>query len=338
MMDSCLIPDGHFLLKGTLDAPGTAYITLRTPGAPADRKKQEANSTMLFLSPASMDLILAEDDFAHARLTGSPSQDEYVTVQEAKQRVEERYKVQLDSMMNEKDHEKAAAIRERLAPYFAEMAQKDYDFFSGHPQSYVTASLLIYHTADLPLDSLQLFYDRMGEKVQQSPAAKEIAAEIVKMRAGSPGAPAKDFTTKDIDDQPLTLSSFQGKAYVLIDFWASWCVPCRHSNPHLIELFHQYHAKGLEVIGVSDDDGKGDAWRKAVAKDGVGIWHNVLRGFDYDKLRNGIPNEKDISEKFGIHSLPTKILIDKNGIIIGRYGEGREDEASLDKKLQEIFL
>jgi thiol-disulfide isomerase/thioredoxin len=126
--------------------------------------------------------------------------------------------------------------------------------------------------------------------------------------------------------------------YVLIDFWASWCVPCRKSMPHVKELYDRYKDKGLEVIGVSDDDRDTAAWVKAVAKDGTGIWHNVLRGLDWDKLRKNEKNDKDISDKFGIHSLPTKILIDRNGMIIGRYDKGTEEEAAaMDKKMAEML-
>ncbi|HEY8970280.1 MAG TPA: redoxin domain-containing protein, partial [Puia sp.] len=160
---------------------------------------------------------------------------------------------------------------------------------------------------------------------------------IEKLAAGWPGSMAKDFTAKELGGGTLSLSSLKGK-YVLIDFWASWCVPCRKSMPHVKELYAEYKDKGLEVIGVSDDDRDSTAWKKALAKDGTGIWHNVLRGLDMEKIQRGEKNDKDISEKFGIHSLPTKILIDRDGRIIGRYDKGTDEEAAeLDRKLAEVL-
>ena len=140
--------------------------------------------------------------------------------------------------------------------------------------------------------------------------------------------------TLNVKDVPLTisLSDYKGK-YVLLDFWASWCVPCRAGNPHLKELYAKYHDKGIEFIGVSDDDSKPDAWHKAVEKDGL-PWRHVLRGLDMQKLMNNQPNPNDISEKYGIHTLPTKILIDPAGKIIGRYSEESEP---LDAELKKIF-
>jgi thiol-disulfide isomerase/thioredoxin len=333
VQDSAVLHQGTFRFTGELSEPAMAWFY----GKIKSRGMDDPNATDIFVEPGHLQIALRVNDFKHAVLTGSASQDEYKALENSKEPVEAQYKPQLDSLMKEKDHEKAAAIRERLAPYFAALHQKDFEFFAAHPQSPVTAFMLRFHVSDLPLDSLQLFYDRLGEKVQQSASGKQIAVEIQKLRAGSPGSPARDFIAKDIDGQSLALSAFKGKSYVLIDFWASWCVPCRHSNPHMIELFQRYHDKGFDVIGVSDDDGHPDAWKKAVTADGVGIWHNVLRGLDWDKLRKGEPNENDISEKYGIHSLPTKILVDKEGKIIGRYGEGRDDEDALDKKLSEVL-
>ncbi len=120
---------------------------------------------------------------------------------------------------------------------------------------------------------------------------------------------------------------------MLLDFWASWCVPCRKGNPHLKALYAQYKDKGIEFIGISDDDSNPAAWKKAVAKDDL-PWRHVLRGMDRNLMRAGKTSDKDISEKYGIHSLPTKILINPEGMIIGRYGsEGDE----LDRMLEKSF-
>jgi glutathione peroxidase-family protein len=105
----------------------------------------------------------------------------------------------------------------------------------------------------------------------------------------------------------------------------------------LLSLYSKYKDKGFEIIGVASDDGKEEAWRKAVEQDKIGVWKHVLSGYDQEKRMRGEKNENYIGPKYGIATLPTKILIDPNGMIIGRYGESTEDVEAMDKKLSEIF-
>ena len=138
--------------------------------------------------------------------------------------------------------------------------------------------------------------------------------------------------TTDIDGKPFRLAGLRGKV-VLLDFWASWCAPCRASNPHLKELYAEYKDKGFEIVCIADDDSNLEAWHKAIEKDGIGAFRHVLRGL---KWKDGKPDKSaDISEHYGIHFLPTKILVGKDGMIVGRYGGGEEEQ--LDAKLAEIF-
>jgi thiol-disulfide isomerase/thioredoxin len=350
-MDSVVVKNGNFVIKGNIAAPTMAFIEYGK-GASAG---MNPNTASFFIEPKNMNASFKVNDFSNGVITGSKTQDEYLELEKSKESIRKEmeplsqaYAKAGEALRNAQKAKKsdevldslryeAAAIHDKFDPYFQRQAQKDFQFFVKHPQSYVTAYYLRFHTTDISLDSLQMFYNALGSTIQQSSEGKDIAKEIEKLKAGSPGSVAKNFTTKDINGKSVSLADFKGK-YVLIDFWASWCVPCRKSMPHVKELYGKYKDKGFDVIAVSDDDRDSTAWKKAIAKDGTDMWNNVLRGMDWEKVRNGEANDKDISEKFGIHSLPTKILIDKNGIIIGRYDKGTEEEAlALDKKLAEVM-
>lgn len=326
LKDSSQINAGRFTFRGNISQPTMAYLVLD------GKDRDEAYHTSLFLEPATMTLQLPGDNFRQAIMKGSVTQSQYQYLQQQQEIVTARYKQQLDSLRNERDHEKSAEIRERLAPYFAAGDSVDYQFFNKHPQSYVTLFQLRFHVSDLPLDELEGYYNKLGKKLQQTKDGLDLANEIKQFRNGSPGSKAYVFHATDINGKSLSLADYKGK-YVLLDFWASWCVPCRKGNPHLKELYAAYKDKGIEFIGISDDDRDHAAWKKAVTKDDL-PWRHVLRGLDMEKRMKNQPNEADISEHYGIHTLPTKILIDPKGIIIGRYGsEGDE----LDKQLQQVL-
>jgi thiol-disulfide isomerase/thioredoxin len=319
--DSTVLQNGGFSFTGNVAEPSMAYISLQ------EHVRNDAHSVNLFIEPATMTIMLPLQHFRDAVVTGSRTQEEYAVLLKSKKPIEAKYKKQLDSLRSEKDHDKAAEIRGRLAPYFAEMNEADFSFFKKHPSSRVTVYMLRFHVRTLSMARLQAYYDELGAAQQQTNAGKYLANEIQKLQGGSPGSMANNFTTIDIEGKPLRLSDYRGK-YVLLDFWASWCVPCRKGNPLLKELYARYKDKGIEFIGISDDDRNPDAWKKAVEKDSL-PWKHVLRAI---KSANG--QSTDILENYGIQSLPTKILIDPNGKIIGRYGSEGDD---LDKKLDELF-
>lgn len=324
--DSATVENGRFVFNGNINGPVMAGLQLK------EEKIYNKNVAIFFMEPSQMTVTLVLNKFEEFRLTGSKTQNEYVILSNSKKAIQKKYKKQLDSLRTEKNHERSAEIKEHLAPYFSAMDKTDHVFFNKHPQSFVTAYLLRFHVSKLSLDSLQMYYDGLGEKLQHTVSGKDLAKEIQQLRGGSPGSIAKDFTSTDINGNKLSLSDFKG-SYVLLDFWASWCMPCRKGNPHLKELYAKYKDKGIEFIGIADDDGKPDVWHNAVKKDGL-PWRQILRGLDMQKRMKNEPYDTDISDKYGIQTLPTKILIDKEGKIIGRYSD---EEDALDEILKSIF-
>jgi thiol-disulfide isomerase/thioredoxin len=340
--DSSVVTNGDFSFTGSIMTPTRAYVELK-----GDKIN---NGGEIYLEPVPMTMRVKVNDFKEVELTGSKTQLELKELQRRKESIfKERQpladeytklngilikavkrKAPEDSITLMK--EEVNAFREKFAPFSERINKIDYDFFVKHPNSYVTAYMLRFH--GWGLDTMQMFYDKMNETVRQSNYAKYVAKQMAHKRGGSPGSVAKDFLAIDINGNKLTLSGFRGK-YVLLDFWASWCVPCRKANPHLKQLYAKYKDKGIEFIGISDDDSKPDAWRKAVEKDGL-AWLHVLRGYNMEKSLQKL-NESEINERFGVHSLPTKILIDPKGVIIGRYGDDGESDGAMDKTLAEIF-
>ena len=329
--DSVGLRNGLFEFKGAIKEPTIASFM----GRVQSRSMDDPNYTTVFLEPSTMKLTAKAGQLKSAKMEGSKTQSEYEIIQSKLEKISARWQVVMDTLSaaNKRSNFEYQELRSWvLKPYFAEVKELNLDFFDKYPASYATAYRLRFMLRELTTDSIKLFYDRFPEKLKSSEYGKSIIAELEKRKVGVIGSMANNFTASDINDNKISLSDFKGK-YVLLDFWASWCLPCRKLNPHLKELYARYKDQGFEVIGVSDDDRNPNAWRKAVADDAL-PWRHVLRGF---KMIDGKPDlSKDISAGFNISSLPTHVLIDPSGKIIGRYGEDDPHDL-LDKKLATIF-
>ncbi len=169
------------------------------------------------------------------------------------------------------------------------------------------------------LAELEEVFNVFTPRVQNSAMARKIKNEIDVLNAIKPGNVVPDFTLKNLAGEDFTFSSLKGK-YVIIDFWASWCGPCRASIPGVKELYAKYKDKGLEIVGVSCDRKEND-WRKASEEEQL-PWINLI----------DIQNANRVATKYAVHYIPTMYLIDQEGKMIGKMGHHE-----LDVKLKELL-
>lgn len=331
--DSSKIKKGAFHLEGNISQPCKASLHF-TPHPVAEETRP------FILDRGHLEITVKGKDLQGAVIKGSVAEDEAEELNDIITQVqnnmallsakydkaEDAWEKAVSANLSEQVQDSLAAIVSAIHDQLNNrIPQIKLHFIATHPDSYISALQLRSFVQVLPLDTLQQLYNGLTPRIRESDPGKEIANEIRMITAASPGNEAPDFKAVDINNKPLQLSSFRGNV-VLLDFWASWCVPCREGNPHLITLFNKYKSKGFTIIGIADDDQQQAAWHKAVEKDKIGIWHHVLRGKG---------KKADLGHKYTIYSLPTKILVDKNGVILGRYGF--TDEAALEKKLAEIL-
>lgn len=151
--------------------------------------------------------------------------------------------------------------------------------------------------------------------------AKDFIASVEKMKVLAVGQPAPEIALPDPNGEIIPLSSMRGK-YVLVDFWAKWCGPCRRENPNVVKMYHKYNDKGFEVFGVSLDRNKED-WLQAIQEDGL-VWTHVsdLKYFN-----------SQAAQDYNINAIPFSILLDPQGVIIAKNLRG----SGLQKKLAELF-
>jgi thiol-disulfide isomerase/thioredoxin len=228
------------------------------------------------------------------------------------------------------------SVEALIKPYQEMFIKRQEDYMKKYPSTALAASFLRMELGHMPIEKMKEAYDKLDVTAKETTSGKEIANEIAVLERVNPGNPAPDFTANDLlTGKPFSLSSLKGKV-VLLDFWASWCVPCRKSNPHVKALYEKYKKKGFDVVYVASDDSNPNAALKAIEQDGIKKYHHLLTGLKQLKDANGKPmgydKSEDIGEKYAIHFLPTKYLIDREGKIIGKV-----DDETLDAKLKELF-
>ncbi|MBC7846393.1 MAG: AhpC/TSA family protein [Flavobacterium sp.] len=212
----------------------------------------------------------------------------------------------------------------RALKSYEEMVANELKFIQNHPDNIVSAHNLSIMASVFGKEKSMELFSNMSKENQQSEYGKKIAGLLLDLNDLKPveiGEKYRDFSMLNQNGIEKKLSDFKGKL-VLLEFWASWCMPCRQENPNLVNTYNKFKNNGFEIFAVSLDDNK-ENWLKAIQKDGLN-WEHVsdLKG------RNN-----KAALLYHINMIPENILIDKNGLIVGRNLRGE----NLDIKLNEIM-
>lgn len=195
------------------------------------------------------------------------------------------------------------------------------NFVRKNPSSYVSPIVLIQLMQLENLPKAQELYPLLSKDVRNTDMAKYVQTQIEEAKLNAIGTIMHDFSQADTSGKMITLKSFRGQ-YVLVDFWASWCRPCRDENPNVVSNFNKFKSKNFTVLGVSLDQAK-PAWLNAIQMDAL-AWTQLsdLKGW-----------KNDVAAQFRISSIPQNFLLDPEGKIIGKNLRGEE----LGKKLEELL-
>ena len=315
-VDSSTISDGHFNFQGTVETPDVYYISI-----PGKRGK-----AMFFLENSDIKISAHMDSLYLAVVEGSSVQDEY-----------QAFSDELDEIitavreMYNKYHEALSSGDEVLASSLEEEVDAAYDninafqekFIKDNPASYVAPLVLWNIHYGMEGEEIEAYLKRFDPALASSSFVEGLSKKAELLKTVALGKTAPDFTQNDPEGNPVTLFSLRGN-YLLIDFWAAWCGPCRRENPNVVAAYQKFHEKGFDILGVSLDQSKED-WLRAIEYDRL-AWTQVsdLKGWGNEAAR-----------LYGISSIPSNLLLDREGKIIFKGLRGEDLHTELEKLLSE---
>lgn len=302
---------GNFLFKGVLPASNLYYISY--PGT--------EQKLFVYLEPTSMTLSAHKDSLAAGILKGSAAHDAFTEFNRVFSPLYGRLGQLSQQLQSGADAN--GSIRRQYDATLAEAQAKADQFIQKHASSVVAPfAILVVSQLSQDADLTERRFAMLSAAAKGSLYGKMLEKNISDAKVGSIGSQAVDFTQNDPNGKPVTLSSFKGK-YVLIDFWASWCGPCRQENPNVVEAFQKFKSKNFTVLGVSLDRAR-DPWLKAIQDDKLD-WTQVS---DLKFWNN------EVAQAYRISSIPQNLLIDPNGTIIAKNLRGPELQQRLSQLLR----
>jgi peroxiredoxin len=312
--DSVQIKDGKFIFMGKVEMPEMYYLKINN----------KDGALPFFIENSAISMKVFADSIEKSEVTGSATHDLYLTYEKKESSIDIKMEELYGNLLKAKEAKDTVAIKasnsamdslQNALPLITK------DFAMQNVKSVIAPYVILGMAWAYTLDDIRAFNKAMDSSIAKSNYTKALAERETILTKVQPGQLAPEFIMNDTLGKPVSLSSFKGKV-VLIDFWASWCRPCRAENPNVVDAFKKFGSKGFTVLGVSLDTDK-SKWEAAIAKDGL-TWTHVS---DLARWQNAA------AKQYGVMSIPANFLVDKDGKIIasGLHGE------ALAKKLEEVL-
>ncbi|MHA4807345.1 redoxin domain-containing protein [Flavitalea flava] len=312
-IDTTIVFNGSFVFRGSVDGPSFSQI-MSTDFTFSHNQYLENTKMTIIKKDTTNDVVFS----------GSATEDENTVFNKYRSSLGDKIYLLRQDLEKQGQTDAPGAdkrAKAELYPLYDSMNLLTEAYIKVHPKSLISITELGKIAGSIDTKKLQIVFATLDTSLQASPTGKEISASIEKRLKTEVGVAAMPFSQKNDKGEDISLASFKGK-YLLIDFWASWCGPCRAENPNVVKSFNKYKGKGFMILGVSLDQDS-TKWKTAIEKDSLG-WAQVsdLKGW-----------QNAVAAQYGVQSIPANFLIGPDGVILARDLRGEALEAKLAELL-----
>ena len=308
------VAEGKFKLTGSVAGLTPAFIAV----------EGQRGQNLIFVENADFTANLNLENPTATKIEGTATQgiaNQYTAISNEMGKMANELNQSYRTAYQEKDEAKMKELQEQYENLMKDYEAKEDAINKANADSYVAAYFLAGKLYEYDYEKLVQKFNTLGENAKATEPGKTIADRIQKLSAVAVGQVAPDFTLNTPDGKPLSMHSIKGKVKV-IDFWASWCPPCRRENPNVVKAFNEYKDKNFTIVGISLDKDK-SKWMKAIADDNLAWTHlSDLKYWD-----------SEIPALYGVRGIPANVLLDPDGVIVAKNITGED----LHKKLKEVI-
>ncbi len=314
-LDSTRMANGKFQFRGTIEYPEVYYINI--PGT--------KSLVPFFIEAKEININVSTRDINKSKIVGSEAQKEYDAyldmLDQYNAKVRENYQMYLKAQETG-DPDKAQYFDSLASAYDEERNSFTKNFVIEKNKSFISPYIVYRNSWAYEMEDLEKVLNNFDTSLSHSVYTGILQDYLSTLKRTAVGMPYVTFMMQDSTGIFVPIADLVGNNYLLVDFWASWCSPCRAENPNLVAMYSKYHDKGFDILGISLDSSR-ERWLQAIKDDNL-TWHHVsdLAGWD-----------NKAAKMYGVRSIPANVLLNPSGIIIAKNLRGEDLEA----KLAEIF-
>lgn len=324
-IDTVKIENGKFELKGTSAEPEIHALLIEGKG-----------NIDFILEGGKITVEVDKDTLANSKVGGTYNNDEYRNykteikvlqkdLQAKSMAFQQANMEKIKNAQAAKDTAVVNALIKENQKIMEPLSAKNYTYAEKNPKSFLSVLLAesFFYTQEPDYTKIRNIYNGLESHLKNTRPGKSVKEKLDAHDSVEVGKKAPDFTANSADGKQVSLKESLGKV-TIIDFWASWCAPCRQENPNVVALYEEFHSKGLNIVGVSLDQPNEEVkWKQAINQDKL-TWTNVsnLKGWD-----------DPIAKKYNVRSIPATFILDASGKIVAKDLRGEELKAKVKELL-----